>query len=309
MIRLIWLLCFLLIGGCNGEVSAEKSSPVPSASATNPHQTSKQKCSNTLLSWNGGNFGVSKKEKEIAVFADVIRSSGATVVALQEVTAGKGFGARKVAELATELGTEWDSITSDPTQPQDSETERYAFLWKKSIYEVSRHEATLTRELAETISREPYRIILKPKKGGASITLYTIHTVPTAKGPTGEVASLVDFLRDQAGATIVAGDFNLGRNSLDPLFLPLGFTGHIREATSLKTKTQESGNYRSRPYDNIYTKGVTVCASGVFDFVAMKYAPVDDDTLKAARKVSDHLPVWMSWDWFWQRLVRCLFLW
>ena len=45
--------------------------------------------------------------------------------------------------------------------------------------------------------------------------------------------------------------------------------------------------------DRADTVGVHVCESGVIDFVSSKFSPVTNESLKEARKISDHLPVYI----------------
>jgi endonuclease/exonuclease/phosphatase family metal-dependent hydrolase len=55
-------------------------------------------CPYLFVSWNLQDFGRSKSPEEIERIAEIIVA--ADVVALQEVVAGKGFGAQAIARLA-----------------------------------------------------------------------------------------------------------------------------------------------------------------------------------------------------------------
>lgn len=220
----------------------------------------------------------------------------ADIVAVQEVTAGKDFGVQAVGKLAMALGrtgAAWDYIVSDPTRSPSMGVERYAYLWKKHTVAVNRDEARLVDELQESVDREPYTLLFQLKKVPA-VKVFTFHAVPTAKQPIHEVEALVSA-KEVRGAerAIVAGDFNLSRKKTDSLFERIGFTGHITASTSLKSAVQSNG-YRSRQYDNVYTKGITVCTAGVIDFVEAHFAPVTDASLRNARHLSDHLPVFVT---------------
>jgi endonuclease/exonuclease/phosphatase family metal-dependent hydrolase len=238
-------------------------------------------------------MGQSKSQESLEVMASVLKN--ADVVAIQEVVAGKGFGARKVAELVQVLaqkGQLFDSIVSDPTFPASPGIERYGYLVRKHIL-FSRDEAHLVKALEDTIDREPYALTAK-WKDETTVTFFTIHTVPTKKKPELEVAALPssDEVKHAARA-IFAGDFNLPARATDPVFTQMGYTGNIREKTSLKDKPDAQGGYLLHQYDNIYTKGIHVCESGVIDFVAQYFSPVTQESLHKARDVSDHLPVYI----------------
>lgn len=258
----------------------------------------KSECPYTYVSWNIANFGISKKSsrgaEEIAFIASVVKQ--ADIIAVQEVTAGKGEGARAIAQLADALsrtGADWDYIVSDATEPASTGVERYAYLWKKSIVSTDRGSAHLVQELREPIDREPYTITFR-LKGGDDLGAFTIHTVPTAKHPEAEVRALgaAKELSAQKRA-IVSGDFNLGPEVTDPLMSPAGYTGHIKELTSIKMKL-DGERHLAKQYDNIYTKGVHVCTSGTIDFVTGSFSPLTPESLKRARVISDHLPVYAT---------------
>lgn len=251
-------------------------------------------CAYTFVSWNIANFGRKKTDEEITLMAKAL--AHADIVAVQEVTAGKDFGVQAVAKLAIALGrtgAAWDYIVSDPTAPPSAGVERYAFLWKKHVALINRDEAHLVSELEAYIDREPYALTFRLKKAPA-VGIFTVHAVPTGKEPIREIEALV-AAKEVAGATraIVAGDFNLPPRKTDPLFGRIGFAGNISAYTSLKSIMRKEGHL-ARQYDNIYTKGVTVCRSGVIDFVSEHFGPVTNASLKKARRVSDHLPVFIT---------------
>lgn len=251
-------------------------------------------CPYLFVSWNLENFGRSKSPETIALMAKVLRN--ADIVAVQEVNAGGNFGAQTVASLAdslSRLGANWDYIVSNKTQPASPGAERYGYFLKKNTVTFSRDSAHLVSELETQIDREPFALTVTLSKE-PSLQLFTIHTVPTKKGPEQEVeALLLSHEVTNASRGIFAGDFNLPATKTDKLFESMGYKGAIREKTSLKEKLDVNGGYRFHQYDNIYTKGVTVCESGVIDFVGDNFSPVTDESLQVARKVSDHLPVYI----------------
>lgn len=254
-----------------------------------------QECPHLFISWNLANFGKSKKEESLQMMARVLKD--ADIVAVQEVNAGKDFGGQALATLASRLSdtsrSSFDYVVSDPTLPRNTETERYGYLTRKDKVSFSRKDAFLVSELEELISREPFSLIASFKQE-EKIQFFTIHTVPTKKRPELEVEAFPKSSSvTQATRAIFAGDFNLPGRVTDKTFIPLGYTGHISEKTSLKNKLDVNGGYRFHQYDNIYTKGITVCESGVIDFVKEYFSPVTNESLKKAKEVSDHLPVYI----------------
>lgn len=295
-----WTILFVAIAlailpACGKKPHAEAPPQMTAQTATVPAHVSASECPYTFASWNIANLGKHNTSEQFAVMAKVLRN--ADIVAVQEVTARKGSGAKAVATLADELsrtGAAWDYIVSDATLPDGTGVERYAFLFKKNVVSVNRNDAHLVTELQESIDREPFTLTFH-LKGGADLRVFTIHTVPTVKGPMREVIALAGAKEVQSAArAIVAGDFNLGPNVTDRPFAEAGYAGNIREHTSLRRVLHEDGKYLLTQYDNIYAKGVHVCTSGVIDFVSAYFSPVTEESLARARGVSDHLPVFAT---------------
>jgi endonuclease/exonuclease/phosphatase family metal-dependent hydrolase len=241
-------------------------------------------------------MGSSKTDATLSLMTNLLKD--AHVVALQEVVAGKGLGARRVADLESELdrsGAEWDSVTSNPTNSSRGSSERYAYLIRKP-FGMNRDTAVLATELDEEIEREPYTLRLNTSYG-KTITLVSLHAVPTQRKPEREIEALTqDNLLQSPGNTIVAGDLNLPSRTTDKYLHQVNFVGHIRGRTSLGRKLDAHGTYTRHQYDNVYTKGdIVVCASGTIDFVPRFGTPVSEASLRRARnEVSDHLPVFIQ---------------
>lgn len=245
-----------------------------------------------LVTWNLLNFGKSKDDEEVAFMADLLRE--ADVVAIQEVNTGPD-GAQAIARLADELdrrGANWDYVVSDATVGPGSE--RYAFLWKSSrVRRIG--EAWLEPSLAEEIDREPYMARFETTNGGQRMLLASLHAVPRAKKPADEVV-LLDNLHalypDEN--LLVMGDFNLSQKHR--AFDDLKEVGYVPvlvdQATSLRMKRKD-GEYLANEYDNIFYEPEALVSSeaGVIDFVG------EFRTLKQARTISDHLPVYMVIRW------------
>ncbi len=304
-------LCVMIAtSACNKDASANKTvsekSIVPKTQKVSkekndffPIPDSCPKEHYVYLSWNLANFGKSKSPETLELMAEIGRD--ADIIAGQEINAGSrgvlGDGPQTVAKLTDLLerkGSDWDYIISDRTQSEgdNAGVERYAY-WMKSPIWMNRREAVLVKSLEQPIDREPYSAVFHI--GNNTVTTYSIHAVPTAKDPVQEVQALAKSEELQrSGNMILSGDFNLAGKDMNPILNPTGFTPHIAAKTSLKQKVGKKGEHLLYQYDNIYTKGnIGVCASGVVDFPASYFAPVTDESLHEARKLSDHLPVYI----------------
>ena len=297
---IVTLSISLILSGCSrNDAIAQSLEPVASTQQTViPDPCPKD--AKTLISWNTMNYGSKKSNETIALMARILTSRGieyrdrekikADIILLQEVNAGpKTGGAQAVARLAGALGQNWDYIISDPTT--GAGVERYATLWDKGSFIVDRREAHLVGDLADQVDREPYGVRLQ--WGSHSFWTYGYHAVPTAKHPIQEVR-LVAGSQELATRDdiILAGDFNLGRITIEGIFE--GWQDHIDGKTSLKQKLGKNGEHRLYQYDHILTRGqIHVCDSGIIDFVEIHYAPITDENLTIARTMSDHLPTYI----------------
>ena len=244
-----------------------------------------------LSSWNIRHLGNSKSDSEIFFIAKTLKDYD--IVAVQEVVAGNG-GAQAVARLADELnrtGYKWDYIVSDPTQGGTYSSERYAYLWKPSQVRMNR-KAWLDIDCIEDIEREPYFITFSYKN--QSFTLINIHAIPKSKHPESELKYLKLYPSLYPEHQLIfLGDFNLAQSH--SVFNPLksmGFTpALINQKTSLKMKCVLNECLASE-YDNIFIDSNVFISlsSGVNSF----YKSFTD--LKSARSISDHLPIWVEFD-------------
>lgn len=255
-----------------------------------------EKCPYVYASWNIANLSTNRSPENLEQVARVIGDMYPDVLAIQEVTAGKDHGSKAVALLVDSLsrkGKLYDYIVSDPTKPASPSVERYAYLVRRGVL-FNRKSAHLVFDLQEKIEREPYSVVVT--FAGKEVTLFTLHAVPTAKKPEQEIAQLLSSVELQAtsGASIFSGDFNLPYKVTDITFQRLQHVGNIRGMTSLRDKLTKQGSYLSRQYDNIYTKGMHVCSGDAYDFVKKYFSPVTNESLRSARRISDHLPVYVT---------------
>ena len=244
-----------------------------------------------LSSWNIRHMGKSKSEQEIAFMAQTLRDYD--IVAIQEVVAGNG-GAQSVAKLADELsrtGFKWNYTVSQPTQGGRYSSERYAYLWKSSRVELIK-KAWLDVDCIEDFEREPYFIKFKYKN--EHFTLVNIHAVPKSKQPERELKNLKlypDLYPEEN--LIFLGDFNLPQSHtvFNPLKSKGFFPALVNQKTSLKMRCI-SNECLASEYDNLFidSKVFSVLGSGVNLFHELY------PDLKSARKISDHIPVWVEFD-------------
>ena len=133
------------------------------------------------------------------------------------------------------------------------------------------------------------------KQGSVQMLVASFHAVPRAKRPADEVA-LLDELHRRYGDDhlLILGDFNLAEShyAFDEL-KDAGYQPVITDQkTSLRMKRKD-GLHLANEYDNIFfeTGPLRVGASGVVDFTG------EFRTLRQARQISDHLPVFTEVRW------------
>ena len=275
------------------EESAAESAPAESAaSGSAPSSARTGNESVRLATWNLLNFGKSKTDEEVAFIADILRDFD--VVALQEINTGPD-GAQTVARLDAELdrrGAQWDYVVSDPTNSVGPE--RYAYLWKPSRAKLA-GRPWLEVSLDDVIDREPFMARFQNKQGSVQMLVASLHAVPRAKRPADEVAHL-DELHRRYGADnlIILGDFNLAESHY--AFDELKEAGYqpaiIDQKTSIRMRRKD-GEHLANEYDNIFyeTASLNASSSGVVDFTS------EFRTLRQAREISDHIPVFMDVQW------------
>lgn len=249
--------------------------------------TFSQKDEIELISWNIKDFGKTKNAQELSEIAEIVKDTD--ILAIQEVVAGYG-GAQAVAKLWDILnrkGHKWDYAISNPTNSPKYTTERYAFLWKTHRIKIKDRGWLLT-ELDSTIDREPF--LLNFYIGDKKLTVINFHSRPYNKDPESEIKALSPFVIDSLSTPlIIAGDFNVDEK--ESVFDGLKMAGYGPAIANQKTTLKKSCkrvSYLNHPIDNIfYSKDIEKTDGGVLDFV--KFC----DRLEQARKLSDHLPVFL----------------
>ncbi len=240
-----------------------------------------------LLSWNLENFGKSKSNQEITFIANTVKNYD--IIAIQEVVAGYG-GAQAVARLADELnrkGAKWDYTISNPTSSSANKTERYAFLWKSSkIKKIGK--AWLEIKYNLEIDREPYFCTFKYEN--KQFTVVTFHAITKKMQPETEIKYFKLLPEEYPKLNLIfTGDFNCPQSHT--VFGPLKKMGYkpilVNQKTSLKQKCKKDECLASE-FDNMFykTSKTNNISSGIIPFYT------SFGSLKEAREISDHIPIW-----------------
>lgn len=242
-----------------------------------------------ILSWNIENLGQSKTDETIDFIATTIKDYD--VIALQEVVASYK-GSQAIAKLVDALnrkGSKWDYTISDPTGSTAYKTERYAFIWKTSkVKKIG--DAWLEKKYADVMDRDPYLATFESKE--KQFTLVSFHAITKSEQPETEIKYFNLFPEEYPDLNLIfMGDFNCPQSHT--VFNGLRKIGYqpalVGEKTSLKRACTKNECLASE-YDNIFfldTK-VKIKESGKIPF----YTQFED--IKEAHKISDHLPIWMS---------------
>lgn len=245
----------------------------------------------TLLSWNLSNLGSTKSDSTLIFIVDQIKDYD--IVALQEIVVNPS-GAQAVAQLADLLnrtGAQWAYVISDPTSSSAYKTERYAYLWKTAIVQLI-GKPWLEKKYALEIDREPFYATFQYES--KQFTVVNFHAITKSKQPETEI-KYFKFLPEQYPDLhlLFVGDFNCPPTHT--VFNPLKKMDYApvfeNQKTTLRTQCIEQDCLAS-PYDNIFyhTQKLKVLQQGVLLFYE-SYENLDD-----ARKVSDHIPIWISFE-------------
>ncbi|MGO4819579.1 endonuclease/exonuclease/phosphatase family protein [Flavobacterium sp. W22_SRS_FP1] len=242
-----------------------------------------------LVSWNIQNFGKSKSAVEINFIANTLKNYD--IIAIQEVVAGYG-GAQAVARLADELnrkGVKWDYVISDPTSSTPYKKERYAFIWKTAhIKKMGR--AWLEKKYHLEIDREPFYCTFEYKKN--KFTVVNFHAITKSQQPETEIKyfKFLPAIYPDLNLLFV-GDFNCPQSHT--VFNPLRKMGYqsilVNQKTSLKQQVKNNKHLASE-YDNMFynTSKVNLLNKGIISFYN------NFSSLKEARTISDHIPIWFE---------------
>lgn len=242
----------------------------------------------TLCTWNIQNMGKSKQAKQIDMMAKNLDQCD--LIALQEINTGSD-GKQKVVELTTALNkikrVFYYSVSEATNSDNPHENERYAYIWNGDKVKQQR-TFHLDKHFAESIVREPYMGYFSV--GKHTFTIVNLHAVPKKKQPQKELAKFKQFGRYYQKQTLIfLGDLNTPPT--DEVFNPLKQKGYDyypkNQATTLR-QDYKPNDQLANPYDHIWwpKQFGKVKKAEIIPF----YKSFGAD-MKAARKLSDHVPV------------------
>jgi len=246
----------------------------------------------SVCSWNLRDFGGTKSNNEIDFIANILKDYD--ILAIQEVVAKDPAGAQAVARLNDALnrkGTKWDYRISDITSSSAYKAERYAFIWKTSKLAII-GEAWLEKKYNIEIDREPYFATFKFKSDGKVFTLVNFHAITKAKQPETEIKYFKFLPAEYPDKNLMfVGDFNCPQSHT--VFNPIKSIGYKSIFTLQKTSLKEKNvndNCLASEFDNMFynSSKITFIKSGVVYFYKTF------STLKEARFISDHIPIYFQ---------------
>ncbi len=255
-----------------------------------PFSGSAQNNTISIVSWNLQTFGKTKSDSIINFMAETVKDFD--IVAVQEVVGKSSGGVKAVDRLRSQLREncskcDWKYVASGRTTGNPLQSERYAFFWKGDRIKIVGNP-WLENNFAEQIEREPY--MAKFASGKDTFTLVNFHAIPRSKQPEQEIKYFKYYPAIYHGHNLIfLGDFNLPQthNVFNPL-KKMGYKPVLKnQKTTLKMKPK-NGEYLASELDNIFyhSDSIQVVKSGIIPF----YQAFPD--LVAARKISDHVPVY-----------------
>jgi len=224
--------------------------------------------SQTIMSWNIQNLGETKYKKDSVIhkITNVIKSSNADVVAIQELVTSN-WGDSCIVKICKILN--FNYVISKKTTGDGSE--RYAFIWKKNVKLIKSY---LESSLQDSIDREPFTGVFD--FGGKNITIRQVHLVPANKNPQFEVSKLYCF---NNSSDIICGDFNL--TSKHVIFVPI-LVKKNSPLSGQKTTLKRDGKVSENNFDHfLVSKIFTIKSSMVY------FYPFNGNR----NLLSDHLPI------------------
>ena len=243
-----------------------------------------------ICSWNIQDIGKTKSEAEIHFIAAAVKDFD--IVAIQEVVAKDPGGAEAITRLADKLyrmGCKWDYSISDPTSSSAYKAERYAFLWKPSKV-TKMGKAWLEKQYHLAIDREPYFATFKTNN--KLFTVVNFHAITKSRQPETEIKYFKFIPAEYPALNLIfCGDFNCPQSH--SVFNPLKSMGYkpafINQKTSLRQECF-NGDCLASEFDNFFYNEASfkIVSCGIISFFN------SFETIKEAKKISDHVPVWME---------------
>jgi endonuclease/exonuclease/phosphatase family metal-dependent hydrolase len=243
-----------------------------------------------IASFNVQVFGPAKASRPdiMAAIAKIVAEFD--VVALQELRSDDDSIAQRLVDLVNQTGRRYAYVASRPVG-RNVNLERYIVIYDQDVVQLDGAQAYLVEDPDDVLRREPlvtwFRTRGVPPDQAFTFSLVNVHL--DAASPEQEVAYLANLFRAVRNDgryeddVIIAGDFNVGDEELEPVRAASGLTWIIRQTPTNTRATAQ--------YDNIILDGRATTEfsgrSGVFDFLRQFNL-----TLPDALAISDHLPVW-----------------
>ena len=246
----------------------------------------------SVISWNLKDFGKSKSDAEVTYIAALVTSYD--VLAIQEVVAGFG-GPQAVARLINKLnrkGSKWDFLVSSSTSGTSAhKAERYAFIYKTAKLKLV-GKPWLEQKYSQWIEREPF--FAKFISEGKMFTLVNYHAITRSQQPAREIKYFKLFPVAYPNDNLIfCGDFNVPQSH--SVFNPLRSMGYAPVLKGQKTSLRQKcidGDCLASEFDNFYfnIQKFKIRSAGVLHFY--RHFP----EFRLARKLSDHLPVFVTFE-------------
>lgn len=245
----------------------------------------------SVVSWNLQHFGQSKSDSIIGVIAEIVQDFD--IIAIQEVVGKSTGGVQAVDRLKKQLEemqpkAHWKYVVSGRTSGNPYQSERYAYIWKERKVKMTSNPF-LDKNFEAEIEREPYFATFVSQKD--TFTLVNFHAIPKKKQPETEIKYFKYYAAIYHDLHLIfLGDFNTPQSHT--VFNPLKKMGYlpilVNQKTTLKMKCTQSECLASE-YDNIFYNSSKIEVTKVDIIPFYRHFP----DMVAARKISDHVPLYM----------------
>lgn len=247
----------------------------------------------SICSWNVKKFGKSKTDTQLTMMAKIL--SQHHIIALQEINTAPD-GAQQIANLVDLMNRnsafKWFYNISESTSSDNpQERERYAYIWRKDKH-IKTSKGMLDTAWQHSINREPFLKQFSYKE--KPFTLINFHAVPKKKQPAQEIAHFKQYPQRINQAFMLLGDFNLPTS--DMVWNPLKKQGFCiypqQQKTTLRQKCLSDGCL-ANDYDYFVLSDNDF---KILDSGAIPFHELYELDMATARRLSDHLPVYIEID-------------
>jgi len=244
-----------------------------------------------LLSWDLNGFGRSVEQNELELVQTIIQKFD--VIALQGLHIGSS-GAHVVEQIVEQLNADqssWSFSISSSISNVPYKSERYAFIWNDQHVALNT-SPYLEESLSQSVISEPF--VGKFSIRGEPFTLINFDGKAIGTRFTDELDEVIGLQGKYPGEVlIIAGKLADNRKtSLFEFISGKGFRASPRyQATELKTSCVDGSYLGVSSCFILYpAAALSRLPSGSVDYIG------SCDELFAARRISDHLPIWVRLD-------------